>query len=552
MSTTIFKPGDVFERYVILALIGQGYMGEVYRARDRETGTEIALKCLRLQHLDNPDIVRRARMEAVALADLAHPNIVRVLETGLTDDGMVWMAMELLRGKTLRDLLRSAGACVPVSIALRFMIGILDGVAAAHQRSIIHRDLKPENIFVTMDYEMRVLDLGTAKFLGYGLKTTDHLVIIGTVPYMSPEHLSGTPVDARTDVFAMGIILYEMLAGRHPFKEAMTNTLDMGAAQMFQTPPRLSALAPWVPDFVAVIAERAMAKRREARFSSSVEMGLAVRGALRRFEQEGWAARERVSQAWRHALVAGGQRPADAGGADEGAADEQAPTTVRSHNARGPAGEMARPKTVPLSLYADPAKRTVLIARRGSGAGAPPGTQPRALVTAPLAPNRASRSEVFVEDEPRALVTAPLAPNWRSSRPPELPFNQGLAVVEPAGTMPVAPIKREPLSSDGIGEEGGTVDPMRSGAVDSPPSPARVWSTPWRLRRARLRQRWAAFVIAGVTDDRMVCRSRARATKCGTMTSRPPLAARRSLNSASHRRGTIPLAGNPTDVRSHL
>jgi serine/threonine-protein kinase len=299
---TIFKPGSVFEHYKVLELLDHGYMGEVYQARDLEAGREVALKFLRLHHLENLDIVRRARMEALALAQLHHPNIVRVYETGVTDSGMVWMAMELLKGKTLRALLRAAAARVPVQVALKFVEGIAEGVAAAHRRGIIHRDLKPENIFVTHGYEIRVLDLGTAKFLGYGLKTTDHLVIIGTLPYMSPEHISGQPVDVRTDVYAVGIMLFEMLAGKHPFAEHMGSPMDLGAAQMFTAPPRLSDVVPEVPDFVAAIAHRAMAKRREGRFPSMAEMGAAVRAALGRYVDEGWASQDAAAAVWRRAL----------------------------------------------------------------------------------------------------------------------------------------------------------------------------------------------------------------------------------------------------------
>ena len=260
-------------------------MAEVYRATDERSGTIVALKMLRMQHTQNPDLVRRARMEALLLAEIRHPNVVRVLDSGVTDDGIVWMAMEMLSGQTLRGVLQDKGA-LPLRLALHYIGGIVDGVAEAHRRSVVHRDIKPENVFITDRNEVRVLDLGTAKFFGYGLKTTDQLVIIGTVPYMSPEHMAGEPIDARTDIYAIGVMLYEMLAGRHPFEEAMTSSLEMCMAHMFRVPRPLRSVAPHVPDYLEAVVSQAMSKKRKERFRSMVELRFTLTAVLRRYERE--------------------------------------------------------------------------------------------------------------------------------------------------------------------------------------------------------------------------------------------------------------------------
>jgi serine/threonine protein kinase len=476
----IFKPGSIFERYQVLDLIDRGYMGEVYRAIDLEAEREVALKFLRLHHLDNPDIVRRARMEALALAQLRHPNIVRVYETGVTANGMVWMSMELLRGRTLRGLLRAKAGRVPVGVALTLIEGIAEGVAAAHRHGIIHRDLKPENIFVTQGHEVRVLDLGTAKFLGYGLKTTDHLVIIGTLPYMSPEHISGQPVDVRTDVYAAGIMLYEMLAGRHPFAEQMRSALDLGAAQMFRAPPRLSTFVPEVPDFVAAIAHKAIAKRREGRFSSMTEMGSAIRAARSRYVAEGWAANEPTAGLW--------EQPIRHDRTEAEQVDSQAPSRPmpqRPELRAAPVSAQARASTAPLAYSPESPRMTVSVGRGSTLAGAP-------------SPGRSALHE-----------TAPLSPVFRSARP-VLPFEHAPPRARPAVSEPratgIPSSQRVPASEHELNERGwdGEVreDDEQVSRAPAPdlPSTARTWTLPWTLQRTRARFGWSISLLAALVS----------------------------------------------------
>jgi serine/threonine-protein kinase len=279
-----FKAGERIGPYRVESLIGVGFMGEVYRAAHVETSEVVALKCLQVRHIDNADLVERARREAVALTEIRHSNIVYVHEAGVTDEGVVWMAMELLVGQSLRRLMK--GGRVPVPMALHFACEIADGVDAAHELSIVHRDLKPENVFVTDGNAVRVLDLGTAKFFGQDMETTARAQVFGTVPYMSPEHLAGERVDARTDVYALGMMLYEMIAGAHPFKAHFDNVLELGRAQLFQKPRPLFEAVEGLPGYLWALVEKAIAKDRDHRYMSMSDMARAVRRARRRYEEE--------------------------------------------------------------------------------------------------------------------------------------------------------------------------------------------------------------------------------------------------------------------------
>lgn len=283
--TGTFSLGDAVGAYQVQTLIGVGFMGEVYRAVHLGTGEVVALKCLQVRHTDNPDLVERARREAVALTQIRHANIVHVHEAGVTDSGVVWMAMELLDGRSLRLVMKEQGR-MPVPTALHFACEIADGVDAAHEFSIVHRDLKPENVFVTHRDELRVLDLGTAKFFGQDMETTGRAQVFGTVPYMSPEHLAGERVDARTDVYALGMMLYEMLAGAHPFKAHFESVIELGRAQMFQMPKPLFEVLDGLPGYVWPVIEKAVMKDREHRYMSMSEFARTLRRMRKRFVEE--------------------------------------------------------------------------------------------------------------------------------------------------------------------------------------------------------------------------------------------------------------------------
>jgi serine/threonine-protein kinase len=257
--------------YEIVAPLGAGGMGEVFRARDGRLGREVALKVLPPGVASDPDRLRRFEIEARAASALNHPNILVVFDVG-EHAGRPFLVTELLEGRTLREAL--ADGPVPVGRAIDWVTQLATGLAAAHDKGILHRDLKPENVFVCADGRIKILDFGLAK-LSASASTAESLAIastvaggtelgtlLGTMGYMAPEQLRGEPLDARADLFALGCILHELLAGRPLFRrETQAETL---AATMTEPPPRLPA----VDSGLHRVLERCLAKRREDRYTS--------------------------------------------------------------------------------------------------------------------------------------------------------------------------------------------------------------------------------------------------------------------------------------------
>jgi eukaryotic-like serine/threonine-protein kinase len=284
------SPGDVCDGYRIVALIAAGGMGDVYEAVHDPSGRTVAVKSLKVRHRNKEDARARMKMEAVVLSELQHENLVQVYDAGVTDAGMVWFAMERLQGQTLRDVLFRAGR-LPIPDALHYASEIADGVDAVHEVNVIHRDLKPENVFITSDNVVKVLDLGTGKFTGYGLNSTDRMRVIGTTAYMSPEQIKGLRVDGRADVYALGLILYEMIAGRHALTAEDGAVLPHGVEQLALmqlqlTPKPLADVAPGCPAYVSAIADRAIAKDRDRRFPNIAAFARELRAARKRFVAE--------------------------------------------------------------------------------------------------------------------------------------------------------------------------------------------------------------------------------------------------------------------------
>jgi eukaryotic-like serine/threonine-protein kinase len=206
--------------YKIVAPVGAGGMGEVYRARDERLARDVAIKVLPAGLTQDTDRMRRFEHEAKAVGSLNHPHILAVYDVG-SHDGSPYVVSELLEGQTLRE--RMAGAALPLRKAVEIGVQIARGIAAAHEKGIIHRDLKPENVFVTHEGHVKLLDFGLAKLihaqaedgseLGTRTKGTDPGAVLGTAAYMSPEQVRGGAVDHRSDIFSFGAILYEMLSG---------------------------------------------------------------------------------------------------------------------------------------------------------------------------------------------------------------------------------------------------------------------------------------------------------------------------------------------------
>ena len=240
--------GAALNQYRITASLGAGGMGEVFRARDTRLNREVAIKMLPKEFASDPDRLRRFEQESRTLAALNHPNILTIHDAGV-HDGAPFLVGELLEGKTLREEL-SAGA-LAFRKATDYALQVARGLAAAHSQGIIHRDLKPENIFVTKDGRVKILDFGLAKpgekrkadsgkQKGAAdaeaptlVESTEPGRVMGTPAYMSPEQVRGEPMDHRSDLFALGCVLYEMLSGARAFRrdtpvESMHAVLKLG------------------------------------------------------------------------------------------------------------------------------------------------------------------------------------------------------------------------------------------------------------------------------------------------------------------------------------
>ena len=273
--------GTLLGPYEVVAPIGAGGMGEVYRARDTRIGREVAIKVLPPTFALDSDRLRRFELEARAAGTLNHPNLVTVYDLG-TDNGTPYVAMELLEGETLREKLELNGAAVrlPIRKAIDYSVQIANGLAAAHEKGIVHRDLKPENIFITKDGRAKILDFGLAKLkpgTADGIseartqqRDTSPGTIVGTAGYMSPEQVRGQQVDHRSDIFSFGAILYEMLSGRRAFKgDSSVETMN---AILKEDPPELTAADGGIPPVIDLVVRHCLEKNREERFQSARDL----------------------------------------------------------------------------------------------------------------------------------------------------------------------------------------------------------------------------------------------------------------------------------------
>ena len=277
------NPGTKVGPYVIIAAIGAGGMGEVYRARDERLGRDVALKILPTIFAQDADRLRRFEQEARAVAALNYPNILAIHDLG-EHDGAPFLVSELLEGRSLRAELESGP--LPPRKAIDYAAQIAQGLAAAHEKSIVHRDLKPENIFITREGRVKILDFGLAKLAGktdgspdaaYQTLTsapTEAGVVMGTAGYMAPEQVRGAAVDSRTDIFAFGSVLYEMVSGQRAFRR--DTAAETMTAILKEDPPELSALAHPVSPGLERIILRCLEKQPEQRFQSAKDLAFAL------------------------------------------------------------------------------------------------------------------------------------------------------------------------------------------------------------------------------------------------------------------------------------
>jgi serine/threonine protein kinase len=260
--------------YEVLAPLGAGGMGEVYRARDPRLGREVAIKVLPASLSKDADRLRRFEREARAAGVLSHPNITAVFDIG-SHEGAPYVVSELLEGEVLQAAL--GGGRLSTRKALDCAIQMARGLAAAHDKGIVHRDLKPENVFVTRDGRVKILDFGLAKLQhvdgsldGASLETatsdTGPGVVLGTLGYMAPEQLRGRAADPRSDIFSFGAILYEMLTGNRAFRG--DSAADTVAAILREDPPDLSLTNQTIPAGLDRVVRHCLEKNPEQRFQS--------------------------------------------------------------------------------------------------------------------------------------------------------------------------------------------------------------------------------------------------------------------------------------------
>jgi len=267
-------------RYRLKRRLAKGGMAEVWEAVDDILGRPVAVKILHAHLAADESFRERFRREAIAAARLAHPNVVATFDTG-TDEGVTFIVMELVEGQTLRQLLNDNGPMPPERIA-HAGAQVADALHYAHRAGVVHRDVKPANILVCPDGRVKVADFGIAKAVedseperpspSEALTSTGS--IIGTAQYLAPEQVDGRAVDGRTDVYALGVVLYEMACGRPPF----TGDTDMAVAlkHITTTPPAPASVRAGIPQALEALVLRAMAKRPEARYQSAEELRAAL------------------------------------------------------------------------------------------------------------------------------------------------------------------------------------------------------------------------------------------------------------------------------------
>jgi hypothetical protein len=265
--TTVTKAG----RYEIVGELGRGAMGVVYKAVDPVIGRTVAVKTIRLSAegtgLSRPELLTRFQTEARAAGLLTHPNIVVVFDAG-EEDGLYYITMELVEGKSLQALLDS-GQAFPLPRTLRIMEQTCGALQFAHERNVVHRDIKPANLMLTADDTVKVTDFGTAKILQFGtIQQTAH--VMGTPSYMSPEQVKGRAVDGRSDIFSLGVMLYEIVTGEKPFPGQNITTVIYKIVNEDPVPPR--QIDPSIHPGISAVVMRALEKEPERRYQSCREM----------------------------------------------------------------------------------------------------------------------------------------------------------------------------------------------------------------------------------------------------------------------------------------
>ncbi len=275
------KPGEVFEGYQIIELLGQGGYASVYHARREFIDRHVAIKIS--NRSVTREVFRRFQAEARLTHKLKHPNIVEVFDANVASSGHLYIVMELLRGQTFWDARNQYGKFT-VSEALLLCAQVADGVEQAHRVGAIHRDLKPLNLFITENNHVKVLDFGIAKLTDGDGSSTQRNLVHGTLKYMSPEQLMGKTLTPRSDIYALGVILFELITGQHPHisEDAQLTENELGWGIIARNAPPINEIDPSVPSYVVDAVAQALSKQPEQRFASMAEFAATLRDCYQR------------------------------------------------------------------------------------------------------------------------------------------------------------------------------------------------------------------------------------------------------------------------------
>src|SRR5438105_7744838 len=254
----------IADRYELEELVGTGGMSSVYKARDRLLERNVALKVLHPHYSDDPEYVERFRREARSVAQLSHPHIVTVIDRG-EDGGQQFIVFEYIDGENLKQLIERDGR-LPVRRAIELTLEIADALAFAHDHGLVHRDVKPQNVLLTPDGDAKVTDFGIARSLDVERGVTQTGTVLGTSNYLSPEQAAGEPVTPATDVYSLGVVLYELLTGEVPFRG--DNLVVVAMKHVTEHPPSLLEQRSDIPLRLALAVEHALEKDPARRFVS--------------------------------------------------------------------------------------------------------------------------------------------------------------------------------------------------------------------------------------------------------------------------------------------
>jgi serine/threonine-protein kinase len=277
------QPGDLIDgRYELEELVGSGGMSSVFRARDLQLDRRVAVKILHEHYLSDPEYVARFRHEARAVAQLSHPNIVTVIDRG-EDGGRQYIVFEHVEGENLKELVARNGR-LPLRRALELALAVANGLGFAHEHGLVHRDVKPQNVLLSQEGEVKVTDFGIARSLDVEHGVTQTGTVLGTGEYLAPEQASGGRISPATDVYSLGVVLWELLAGDVPFSGK--SFVAVALRHVNEPPPDLRQVRPDASPRLAAAVDRALAKDPSRRFPSMAALAAELRACLADLEGE--------------------------------------------------------------------------------------------------------------------------------------------------------------------------------------------------------------------------------------------------------------------------